>query len=221
MSYDIMIIDHHSRFIMKRLIHFLLLLAFMATVQAQPALKNWKQLKTGDLIFHVAEEPNQITDVTKGLDNRPIDHVAIFCIVDGAPCVVEAINRGVVITPIDSMRREGYFLVGRIKRNIDRKQSVENALALVGHPYDHLFLPDNNAIYCSELVQLAYVDKRGRRVFGTIPMSFHDESGRITSYWQQFYAERGMEVPEGHPGTNPGELSRRKNVKIIYTLFLS
>ena len=64
-------------------------------------------------------------------------------------------------------------------------------------------------------MQLAYVNKKGQPLFTTIPMSFHDQSGRITDYWTQFYAERGLEVPEGQPGTNPGELSQRSLVSII------
>lgn len=58
------------------------------------------------------------------------------------------------------------------------------------------------------------VDKDGYRLLSPIPMSFHDASGQITPYWQQFYKEHGMEVPEGWPGSNPGELSQRQEVRI-------
>ena len=72
-----------------------------------------------------------------------------------------------------------------------------------------------SAIYCSELVQMCYVDTAGRPIFGTIPMSFHDRSGRILDYWTEFYRQRGMAVPEGQPGTNPGQLSRHSRVTTI------
>lgn len=52
-------------------------------------------------------------------------------------------------------------------------------------------------------------------VFGTIPMSFHDSAGRVTEFWTKFYEVRGLTVPEGEPGTNPGQLSRDPNVKIL------
>lgn len=52
-------------------------------------------------------------------------------------------------------------------------------------------------------------------VFGTIPMSFHDSTGRVTEFWAKFYEARGLTVPEGEPGTNPGQLSRDPNVKIL------
>ena len=52
-------------------------------------------------------------------------------------------------------------------------------------------------------------------VFGTIPMSFHDSAGRVTEFWTKFYEMRGLTVPEGEPGTNPGQLSRDPNVRIL------
>ena len=52
-------------------------------------------------------------------------------------------------------------------------------------------------------------------VFCTIPMSFHDSAGRVTEFWTKFYEARGLTVPEGEPGTNPGQLSRDPNVRIL------
>ena len=164
-------------------------------------------LHTGDLLFHVVSQGNAITDVTPGM----IDHVAIVMSPDS---VIEAVGKGVQTTPIDSLRQQdGYYLMARVK-GADSKQSLRNALQYLGRPYDHLYLPDNEAIYCSELVQLSFVDKHGKRLFSPIPMSFHDATGRITDYWRQFYAKHQLEVPEGEPGTNPGELSQRTNVKL-------
>ena len=164
-------------------------------------------LKSGDLLFHVVSQGNAITDVTPGM----IDHVAIVTERDS---VIEAVGKGVKMTPIDSLRQQdGHYLVGRVK-GIDSKQSIANAKHYLGRPYDRLYLPDNDAIYCSELVQFSFVNKHGNRLFSPIPMSFHNASGRITDYWIHFYAKHHMEVPEGKPGTNPGELSQRKEIRI-------
>jgi hypothetical protein len=46
-------------------------------------------------------------------------------------------------------------------------------------------------------------------------MSFHDNSGEITNFWKEYYRKAGKEVPEGAPGSNPGDLSRNPKVKII------
>lgn len=165
-------------------------------------------VREGDLLFHIAEQGNAITDVTPAM----IDHVAIVLSADS---VVEAVGQGVKTTPLDSLRRQdGYYVIGRV-RKADRQRSVSNARRYLGRPYDYVYLADNDDIYCSELVQLAYVDKAGEALFTPVPMSFHDQTGRITDYWTQFYARRSMAVPEGQPGTNPAELSKRKQVKIV------
>jgi hypothetical protein len=163
--------------------------------------------QAGDLLFHVADKGNAITDVTPGM----IDHVAIIITKDS---VIEAVNRGVKTTPIDSLRQqEGFYLIGKVI-GADRKASIVQARQYLGRHYDHLFLKDNEEIYCSELVQFAFVDAQGKHVFEAIPMSFHDATGNITDYWKAFYEKKGLTVPEGQPGTNPSELSQRENVKI-------
>ena len=163
--------------------------------------------RAGDLLFHITSKDNAITDVTPGM----VDHVAIVVSKDS---VIEAVGSGVKTTPIDSLRlQDGFYIIGKVK-GIDRKASIAHARQYLGRPYDHLFLKDNEELYCSELVQFAFVDAQGKRVFNPVPMSFHDASGNITDYWKDFYDKKGMEVPEGQPGTNPGELSQRENVKI-------
>ncbi len=193
-------------------------------------------LRGGDLLFVVNGQGNNITDVTDGVDGLGIDHIAVFS--DGN--VVEAIPEyGVVENPLDSFLvrlsdRES-VLVGRIE-GVDVEESVANARKFLGRPYDDIFMPSDSAIYCSELVQKSFVFKDGLKerdhnvnevyskatgsgakhfVFGTIPMSFHDSTGNVTEFWAKFYSARGLAVPEGEPGTNPGQLSRDPNVKIL------
>ena len=165
-------------------------------------------LRQGDLLFHVTSQANAITDVTPAM----IDHVAIVLSKDS---VIEAVSRGVVTTPLDSLRRqEGHYVIGRVKK-ADTRRSVENARRYLGRAYDRLYLPDNDDIYCSELIQFSYVDRLGKPLFEPVPMSFHDTTGRITDYWRHFYEQHNMEVPEGHPGTNPAELSQRPAIQLI------
>ena len=167
----------------------------------------------GDLLFCIADEDNEITDVTKGIDGMKIEHVGIYY----NKSVIEATrSKGVCVTPIDSFIRHngGRVIIGRVD-SADIELSIENVLKYKGLPYDSLFMPDDRAIYCSELVQKSYVKSDSTLIFSPIPMSFHDTSGNITPFWTDFYKRRGMEVPEGQPGSNPGELSRHKSVRII------
>ena len=179
------------------------------------------EVEEGDLLFVAQTEDNAITQVTQGIDNLAIDHVAIMHRIGGkgGPLyALEAIPRqGVVLTSIDSLvvREQGAtFVLGHVQ-GVDAARSVRSALRYVGLPYDDLYLPGDSAIYCSELVQMCYVDTAGRPIFGTIPMSFHDRTGRILDHWTEFYRQRGMAVPEGLPGTNPGQLSRHPQVTIV------
>ena len=184
-----------------------------------------KDLREGDLLFCCTDTANAITAVTSGVEDLPIDHVAVFHRIggeEGIPYVIEAIKPAVRLTPIDIfLCNNPHVVVGRVKVDFDLPQSVRRCLAMVGKPYDDLYLPGDSAIYCSELVQLNFRSVSNQPVFEPVPMSFHDETGRVTDYWQDFYAQRGMTVPEGAPGTNPGELSRRQEVNIIGKILYS
>lgn len=170
----------------------------------------------GDLLFCVQEKGNNITDVTQGVGGMKIDHVAIFHRQGGRTFALEAIHSGVGLTPTDSfMARREVVLAARLRDTLGVARSVERALRFIGRPYDFNFMPDDSAFYCSELVQKCYRDSRGELVFKPIPMSFHDQSGRITPYWHDYYARQGLQVPEGEPGSNPGDLSRSAAICIL------
>ena len=176
-------------------------------------------LQEGDLLFCCSDTANAITSVTSGVGDLPIDHVAVVHRIggdEGLPYVIEAVKPEVRLTPVDSFLCENnQVLLGRVNADVDVPRSIRRCLSMVGKPYDDLYLPGDSAVYCSELVQLNYVNYQGSLVFAPIPMSFHDASGQVTEYWRDFYSRRGMEVPENAPGTNPGELSRRPQVTII------
>ena len=170
----------------------------------------------GDLLFCAQEKGNNITDVTQGVGGMKIDHVAIFHRQGGRTFALEAIHSGVGLTPIDSfMARREAVLAARLRDTLGVARSVERALGFIGRPYDFNFMPDDSAFYCSELVQKCYRDSRGELVFKPIPMSFHDQSGRITPYWHDYYARQGLQVPEGEQGSNPGDLSRSAAICIL------
>lgn len=176
---------------------------------------DWRSLNEGDLLFCVAKEANNITDVTHGLDGRRIDHVAIFHREEGRAYALEAIHKGVSLTPIDSfIGRRQTVIAAELKDTAGVAASVRRALGYLGRPYDFNFMPSDSAMYCSELVQKSYRDKDGDLVFKPIPMSFHDTTGRITDYWREYYSRQGLAVPEGEPGSNPGDLSRSDKIVV-------
>lgn len=188
-------------------------------------------LEEGDLLFNV-QLPNgglgqAITEVTEGYAQQSISHVAIVCKRPEGLFALEASGEhGVWLNPIKSFIQQAdhsadgkaLILVGRLKDRSNLHNSVEKALTYMGRPYDKLYLPSDEEIYCSELVQLSYTDSQGRSVFPQIPMSFHDQTGQVTDFWKAYYNKVNMEVPEGWPGTNPGGISRSEKLDIIYQL---
>lgn len=187
-----------------------LCLQVFAAILLASCMSPWPP-RPADLLFHVAATENAITAVTPVM----IDHVAIVVSRDS---VIEAVGKGVVTTPLDSLRKQkGYYLYARV-RHADCQRSIANARRFLGQPYDSLYLPDNEAVYCSELVLLSFVNKRGKPIFQPVPMTFRDSSGQIPSHWLELYERNGIAVPEGEAGSNPAELSQRKGVKIVEKL---
>ena len=174
-------------------------------------------LAEGDLLFCVSKRGNDITAVTEGLEGRSIDHVAIVHRDGKRVFALEAIHKGVRLTPIDSFmkRRDSLVVHARLRDTTGVCFSVRRALRWLGRPYDFFFMPDDSAFYCSELVQKSYRDANGQLIFKPIPMSFHDKTGRVTKHWRDYYAANGLTVPEGEPGSNPGALSRSDKIVVL------
>ena len=201
---------------MMKAIVLLLCSLFALAGFSQSLAISLNDLREGDLLFCVKDKGNQITDVTQGVGGMKIDHVAILHRTEGGTYALEAIHKGVSLTPIDSfMARRDMVLAARLKDTVGVARSVVRALRFLGKPYDFNFMPSDSAFYCSELVQKCYRDSRGELVFKPIPMSFHDQSGRITPFWHDYYARQGLQVPEGEPGSNPGDLSRSAAICIL------
>ena len=200
---------------MKRLLTIIFLTLGLAC--PAPAI----DVMEGDLLFACSKtHATAITAATvHDATALPIYHVAIATWVSGKPYALEAIDEGVVLTPFETFEQrtmsKGSMIVGRLKDRSGIDQSVSNAMEHIGKPYDNLYMIDTQEIYCSELVQLSYVNGKGERLFPLIHMSFHDASGRILDYWRQHYAKHGMMVPEGAMGTNPAQIASDPAVKII------
>jgi hypothetical protein len=200
---------------------FIFFLSCHLLIMAQTAFP-LDSIRRGDLLFVENRQGNAITDVTQGFNGKKIDHVGIVVSTDSIICILEACHRGVVYSPLcrflsdaTQNNRSATVWIGRItcKCNIDK--SIKNATKYLGRPYDYYFMPDDKEIYCSELVQKSFINDAGKLIFHPIPMSFHDSKGHITHYWQRYYMKRHLKVPEGAPGSNPGELSSNKLIRIM------
>ena len=73
--------------------------------------------------------------------------------------------------------------------------------------YDNAFLPDNGALYCTELIRESYRTPEGEFIFPEKPMNWKNSEGEIPPYWTWLFGLLGMEVPQDVPGTNPHDMA--------------
>ena len=102
----------------------------------------------------------------------------------------------------------GNIDIYRLTTSFDTAAVIARAKSLVGKPYDDAFLPDNDAYYCSELIQVAFGG-----IFSSKPMNWRDADGNLPEYWIKHFEELGVPVPESVPGTNPTDMSRSPLLK--------
>lgn len=168
-------------------------------------------LQPGDLLFQAGEGgmPMAIESATGGV----FSHVGILG--ESLKDVWEAVpEEGVRNVPLQQFLEEASLdAVGKpyvrvYRAPCDWEDVLVRLKALKGRPYDKAFLPGDDALYCSELVYECYRDSTGKPLFSTIPMTFKGEDGVMVPYWVSHYAELGVAIPEGEPGTNPNDLSR-------------
>lgn len=189
--------------------------------------------REGDLYFQIgasSEFSEAITEVTEGAAGMDFSHVGIVTYENGAPCILEALPAGGVrLTPLAEFLSSSALVGGRpgvvvfrLKgdRNEIARRAAMRARTYLGQPYDFAFLPRNGALYCSELVWESYRDEQGEPIFTARPMTFCPPgSTRPADYWTRYFKERGMPVPEGVSGTNPGDVSREACLEMVYRYF--
>jgi len=173
-------------------------------------------LRPGDLVFQrlrCGDLCEAIHRATRVRGQPVVSHVAVVERVDGRRVtLIEAFDRGVARVELEvlaarSRGRSPAWIAARLKPPHDALVPffLEELRARLGKPYDPLFLPDNDAFYCSELVSDALLSL-GVRIFPRIAMSFGDPGSWEYGVWDKYYRDRNMEIPQGHPGTNPNQL---------------
>ena len=175
--------------------------------------------RTGDFIFQDLDcGPlcDAIESVTPDLDGRHFSHVGLVEVRGDSTFVWEAISAGgVVMTPLASFVARVKDPAGLVHMRLSPKHAslVPAALRFCGSvintPYDAVYLPNNGAYYCSELLYDAFKEANGGEpVFALQSMTFKDpETGEFDPAWVEYYGALDVEIPEGEPGCNPGGLA--------------
>ena len=201
-----------------------LLLLFCILILAASCGQKKDCLRNGDLIFvglplgYQAETGtvDEAISAATGQDNAlNLIHVAIAEVDADSIWIIDAtIAHGVDRHPLEvflkdfTLKDGSYpeFIIKRVQ-GIDVNAAVEKAKSYYGRGYDMCFLVDNEELYCSELVQLSYLDTAGNQVFESEPMNFCAPDGTMPPYWNWLFDKLGMEIPQGLPGTNPQRMS--------------
>ncbi|MEJ5268451.1 MAG: YiiX/YebB-like N1pC/P60 family cysteine hydrolase [Bacteroidales bacterium] len=213
----------------KKLIIFLILVGTFCYCKNHTSDTNFR-LKNGDLIFQVSEE----SDFTKAIHNSTgnnrnlsFSHVGIIYLHNDSIFVIDAVpGDGVRKIRLDdflnesSKSKEGNPLVCiyRYKDIEATKDAVQNAIKYIGYNYDSVFLQNNNAFYCSELVYECFV-KDDKHLFETVPMNFKDKAGNFDPFWIEYYRKLDVPIPQDCSGTNPNQLSEDKNLYEVFRYF--
>lgn len=183
-------------------------------------------LRDGDLLFCVADNSvmsNAIVDATQ-MEKVNYDHVAIYAVIDNTPSVIEANPKdGVICRSLDDFMEDVTDINGgkgitvmRVTQSIDLKAAIQRARQFIGRPYDWSYLPDNEKLYCTELVYECYLNNDGKPIFKANPMTFKDSKGNIPDFWVDLFSRLGEPIPEGVIGTNPNDLSQSPALEEIH-----
>jgi hypothetical protein len=205
--------------------------AFFAGCATAPSAAPGFELKVGDLLFQDLDAgplSEAIEKVTQGVHGANFSHVGMVVSVDGrAPLIIEAVGAGVVETPLSQFlaRSEDELgnpkvIAGRLRPEYRHliKPAADAARTHLGAPYDSVYVLDDDAYYCSELLYEAFREANGGSpVFELAPMTFVDpDTGETFPAWAAYYEELGHPIPEGEPGLNPGGMSRSPKVQIVH-----
>ena len=178
--------------------------------------------RTGDLVFiGIPAEFNAETGsmdeaivAATGRGSLNIIHAAILEMATEGPMIIDAtLKYGVDRHPLDTMlaqfnlgsEAQATYIVKRLKKGF-KPEFIDAAKAFCGRGYDLYFLPDNEELYCTELIQRCYTAPDGLSYFPSQPMNFKNKDGEFPHYWHWLFGLLGMDIPQGLPGTNPQDM---------------
>ncbi|MTI14196.1 YiiX/YebB-like N1pC/P60 family cysteine hydrolase [Sansalvadorimonas verongulae] len=181
----------------------------------------------GDLLFlHTRDEPRMaaVSRIFSGVHGFVINHVAM-CVEEGE--LIEAVPPLVRQVALTDFLQKAHLdeqgqprvLVCRVKgmehHNINI--AVGRIFQHIGKPYNETYMPSEDEWFCSSLVQDAwYHGNNGEHVFPQTPLEFRDPAtGEIMPFWEEYYEERGLAVPQGLPGSHPALISRSPNLTVV------
>lgn len=210
----------------------ILFCAFAALVGYGATMFGPPPFRDGDLIFQKTTG-RQSSAVLAATGSR-FTHMGIVRMRDGRPVVVEAIGP-VQETSIGEWIARGEdsrFAVYRV-RDLDPDGAAKmlgEAERYYGRPYDILFRPEDDAIYCSELPRLAFsaigIELGRAQPLRDLNIGHTAVTALIERRWQQHPACQGaasmtecVEKIQDQPIVTPASIAADNDVELIYSDF--
>jgi len=184
-------------------------------------------LKNGDLLFVTAKESGlsgAINNVTQKQKNAFFDHIGILQKDKTGTFVLHAAPKGgsqkqnLSEFLKDQANDRQKVVVYRLKPEFQKTipDAIVKANSMLGKPYNFNYILDENSYYCSDYIERSF---RENHIFKLEPMTFVDpKTGKTNAFWEEFYAEKNLKVPEGEPGCNPNGLAASDKIQRIKEL---
>ena len=155
-----------AKFVLALILIPPLLIALLIVVLNLTAVsaKDLPPLKSGDIIFQTSHSSQSLAILLAS--HSAYSHMGIIEIDASGNAFVEEATGPVKSTPLDQWIKHGTGSRFTIKRMGDLHPEEAASVLKAAHvydglPYDIFFLPTKEAIYCSELVQLAFKEGAG------------------------------------------------------------
>ena len=201
-----------KRIIKNNLVCLIFALFFLTSCKTH----NTSILENGDLLFVPAADSGlsgAINNVTQTEKKTSYDHIGIVKKEDRHLYVLHAAPKGG-----SQKQKLSHFLKEQTKHGqridvyrlrseyqVSIPNSISKAESLVGKPYNFNYILDEHSYYCSDFVERAF---RDNHIFQLEPMTFIDpKTGKTNAFWEKFYQDKNLKVPEGEPGCNPNGLA--------------
>lgn len=211
-----------NRSFLKVISLFAILLVFFGCKNSQTL-----GLKNGDLLFVTAKESGlsgAINNVTQKQKNASFDHIGILqkdktgiFVLHAAPkggSRKQNLNEFLKDQANDGQKVVVYRLKPEFQNTIP--DAIEKANTMLGKPYNFNYILDENSYYCSDYIERSF---RENHIFKLEPMTFVDpKTGKINTFWEEFYGGKNLKVPEGEPGCNPNGLAASDKIQRIKEL---
>jgi len=213
---------------MKRTFTIILIMALsIIQTQARPCLRNCDLLfvaQSGADIDGQDSMDGAIAAATADVGASAVTHVAMLerrflslWVIDATP--QHGVSRRRYKSFIEEQTPGSTVIVKRVVglRKADRRRIIKKAKTFLWQSYDFTFLPDNDMMYCSELIRESFRDRKGAFLFDAAPMNFLSPDGSLPEFWHELFESLETEVPQGVPGTNPQDMSESPLLKTVMT----